>query len=249
MKLLIRTAMVWSLLLTVGAVVSVSAAGKVEKVQYRFDPDWPQLPLPNHWTLGGVTGLTVDSQGIIWVLHRPEDLDDTENFASKSPAVAECCVRAPAVVAFNLKGQVVGSWDTVDWKEKEGHMLLVDHEGHVWVGSDIFRIYSRDGKLLRTFGKVGSSAAGPGTTDLVDRIIGGAIDEAHGEIYVSDNGFGGRVLVYDLATGNFKRGWGAYGKALSEIGKPGIATAPRMTITMAITIAKTGRSIKKRAMN
>src|SRR5215475_5266692 len=31
------------------------------------------------------------------------------------------------------------------------------------------------------------------------------------------------------------------------MGSPGIATAPRITITMAITIANTGRSIKKRA--
>ena len=33
------------------------------------------------------------------------------------------------------------------------------------------------------------------------------------------------------------------------MGSPGIATAPRITITMAITIANTGRSMKKRAMD
>ncbi len=32
------------------------------------------------------------------------------------------------------------------------------------------------------------------------------------------------------------------------MGRLGMATAPRITITMAITIAKTGRSIKNRAM-
>ena len=213
-----RTAVFWTVLFTIGAIVN---AGAAEKALYRFDPDWPGLPLPNHWTLGGVTGLTVDAQGVIWVLHRPEDLDDTENFATKTPPVAECCVRAPAVLAFHRDGHVLAAWDTVDWKEKEGHLIMVDREGMVWVGSDILRVYTRDGKLLRSVGKAGSADSGPGTTDLVDRIIGGALDEANSEIYVTDNGFGGRVLVFDLATGQFKRGWGAYGKPLAEIGKPG----------------------------
>lgn len=37
------------------------------------------------------------------------------------------------------------------------------------------------------------------------------------EIYVADNYVHGRVLVFDLETLEFKRGWGAYGKPLSEI--------------------------------
>ena len=27
--------------------------------KYKFDPDWPK-PMPNHWKIGGVTGLAVD---------------------------------------------------------------------------------------------------------------------------------------------------------------------------------------------
>ena len=49
-------------------------------------------------------------------------------------------------------------------------------------------------------------------------IVGGLeeirIDEAANEIYVADNYLGGRVLVFDLNTLAFKRGWGAYGKPL-----------------------------------
>ncbi len=52
-------------------------------------------------------------------------------------------------------------------------------------------------------------------------IVGGLeeirIDEAANEIYVADNYLGGRVLVFDLNTFAFKRGWGAYGKPLKEI--------------------------------
>ena len=52
-------------------------------------------------------------------------------------------------------------------------------------------------------------------------IVGGIeeirVDEAANEIYVADNYLGGRVLVFDLDTFAFKRGWGAYGKPLAEI--------------------------------
>ncbi len=58
----------------------------------------------------------------------------------------------------------------------------------------------------------------PPTTPM---IVGGIeeirIDEPANEIYVADNYLGGRVMVFDLASFKFKRGWGAYGHKLSEI--------------------------------
>lgn len=52
-------------------------------------------------------------------------------------------------------------------------------------------------------------------------VVGGIeeirIVESDGEIYVADNYLGGRVLVFDLDSLDFKRGWGAYGKPLEEI--------------------------------
>jgi hypothetical protein len=52
-------------------------------------------------------------------------------------------------------------------------------------------------------------------------IVGGLeeirIFEPDNEIYVADNYLGGRVLVFDFETLEFKRGWGAYGKPLAEI--------------------------------
>ena len=43
------------------------------------------------------------------------------------------------------------------------------------------------------------------------------LDEPAGEVYVADSSFGGRVMVFDLKTFAFKRGWGAYGHRLNEI--------------------------------
>ena len=58
----------------------------------------------------------------------------------------------------------------------------------------------------------------PPTTPM---IVGGIeeirLDEPSNEVYVADNYLGGRVMVFDMNTFAFKRGWGAYGHKLSEI--------------------------------
>jgi hypothetical protein len=58
----------------------------------------------------------------------------------------------------------------------------------------------------------------PPTTPM---IVGGIeeirLDEPARELYAADNYLGGRVMVFDLDTLQFKRGWGAYGHKLSEI--------------------------------
>ncbi len=58
----------------------------------------------------------------------------------------------------------------------------------------------------------------PPTTPM---IVGGIeeirLDEGANEVYVADNYLGGRVMVFDMNTFAFKRGWGAYGHKLSEI--------------------------------
>ncbi len=58
----------------------------------------------------------------------------------------------------------------------------------------------------------------PPTTPM---IVGGIeeirLDEPVRELYAADNYLGGRVMVFDLDTLKFKRGWGAYGHTLSEM--------------------------------
>ncbi len=43
------------------------------------------------------------------------------------------------------------------------------------------------------------------------------MDDAAHEVYIADGYLNRRVVVYDSNTGAFKRGWGAYGRPLSEI--------------------------------
>jgi YVTN family beta-propeller protein len=207
-----------------GGVARPAAQETQTVATFTFDGSWPKLPLPNKWTFGGVTGLAVDNDDLIWVLHRPNDLNDTENFAAVDPPQAECCVKAPAVLAFDRQGNLVHSWAT-----PQGHMLMVDSKDQVWVGSDTFRIYTKQGKLVKEFprhpqrpaparqGGPPAPAIPAGTEALVVGVEGASFDEPAREVYVIDNYLAGRVLVFDMDTYTFKRGWGAYGKPLREI--------------------------------
>src|SRR5262245_43005194 len=44
---------------------------------FKVDPSWP-LEMPNHWIMGAVTGVFVDSKQHVWVTHLPETLTEEE---------------------------------------------------------------------------------------------------------------------------------------------------------------------------
>src|SRR5262245_29316884 len=79
--------------------------------RFTFDGSWPKLPLPNKWTFGGVQALAVDRNDVVWVSHRRDDLNETENFAALNPPQAECCVKGPAIYAFDQQGNLVHTID------------------------------------------------------------------------------------------------------------------------------------------
>ena len=202
-----------ALCLLIGAQTTLAQAPN-----YKFDPEWPKLPLPNQWWMQGVTGLYVDNDDNIWVLNRPSNLSNTENYAQLDPPVAECCVAPPAIIAFDNDGNVIHSWDT-----QEGHGMMVDAEGFVWIGSDTVRKFTSDGQLIAAIERIPEDEPpegkyAPAVEVVVDQIEEVRADEAARELYIIDNYLNGRVLIYDMDTLEFKRGWGAYGKPLSEIG-------------------------------
>jgi sugar lactone lactonase YvrE len=57
----------------------------------------------------------------------------------------------------------------------------------------------------------------PTTPMIVGNIEEVRLDEPAHELYAADSYLGGRVMVFDMDSLKFKRGWGAYGHALSEI--------------------------------
>jgi hypothetical protein len=204
-------------------------AGSEAPPKFTYDGAWPKMPLPNKWTFEGITGLVVDKNDVIWVLQRPSDFDmdpifripeKTENYASLNPPTANCCMKPEAVLAFDMQGNLLKHWNQAD--NVAGHLILADNAGNIWVGSDTMRKYDHDGKVLATMPRVAAPDPKAGdfpaeTPMIVGRVEGGYFDEPAREIYITDSYLRGRVLVFDMDTMAFKRGWGAYGKPLKDI--------------------------------
>lgn len=225
--------------LTMGATAPVIAADAAP--QFKVDPFWPQ-PLPNNWMLGEISGLAVDAQDNVWVIHRPRTLTERETKAARNPPAAPCCIPAPPVIAFSPDGKVVAAWggpgEGYDWPSSE-HGVTVDPQGNVWIlgngngprgpdgksdgtKADGHAIkFTRDGKFLFQLGKPGATKGSLDKTQLAKapKIVFDAKGE---EAYIADGYVNHRIIVFDAKTGAFKRHWGAYGLAPTDKDKPGI---------------------------
>ncbi|MGD2167597.1 MAG: two-component regulator propeller domain-containing protein [Gammaproteobacteria bacterium] len=255
MTSILRPGALLLLSIIVSAAIAQSSSGP-NPPQPVFDATWPQMPLPFKWEFEGITGLTVDQNDVIWVLQRPGDYDadpifgganNRTNYASLDPPTASCCLKPEAVLAFSQDGRLLHHWDLAD--EISGHLILADSDGNIWVGTNTISKYTTQGRLLAKMSRAENLRPDPGdvapeTPLIVGRVEGGFLDEDARELYVTDSYLHGRVLVFDMDTFAFKRGWGAYGKPLAEIGladhppyTPGNHAAPdfRGHVTVALS--------------
>lgn len=190
--------------------------------RFAVDPYWPK-PLPGNWILGQVSGIAVDRNDHVWIVHRPGTLVEDEKGAMKHPPATKCCTAAPPVLEFDTAGNLYRSWGGpgkgYDWPESE-HGIYVDKAGDVWLagngGKDqqILK-FTPDGKFLRQIGRPGPVGGSNSETHL-GRPANVEIDEQANEIYVADGYGNRRVLVLDAKTGAYKRHWGAYGNRPSD---------------------------------
>src|SRR5689334_8152021 len=177
---------------------------------YTVDPYWPK-PLPNHWLVGAVAGIAVDSRNHVWITHRPSTLQPNET--------RSIWKAAPPVLEFDQDGTLVQAWGGpgagYEWPQLE-HGIYVDAQDHVWLGgggdkdAQVLE-FTRDGTFLM---QIGHQGKGRGSNDTEN--LGGAatlvVDEAARELYVADGYVNHRVIVFDADTGAYKRHWGAYGR-------------------------------------
>ena len=99
-----------------------------------------------------------------------------------------------------------------EWGRRE-HTVLVDHTDHVWVSNDTSHViykFTRDGGHVLTIGEAGVTSGSNDTTHL-GRPAGLAVDPETNELFVADGYTNRRVIVFDAATGEYRRHWGAYG--------------------------------------
>ena len=181
--------------------------------QFRIDPFWAR-ELPDNWMLGQVSGIDVDADDHVWVLHRPRTLD-----ARQRGEEGMCCVPAPPVIELDPDGNVLRSWggpgDGYEWPESE-HGIHIDHQGHVWVGGNAagdahILKFTKDGEFLLQIGRAGQSGGSNDTANL-GRPAGIRVDPETNEVYVADGYGNRRVIVFDADTGEYRRHWGAYGE-------------------------------------
>ena len=124
----------------------VSAAAGVAVAQaphYQVVPLWPKpFPVAKHWILGSVSGLAVDAQDHIWVVHRGVgSLQNNEKGPTLEPWASQCCFSAPQVLEFDAAGTLVASWDVgpgkgYDWP-REPAGIAVDAKGNVWIAGGL----------------------------------------------------------------------------------------------------------------
>jgi DNA-binding beta-propeller fold protein YncE len=201
-----------------GLVLLSGVAAAQDAPRFQPEPFWPK-PLPENWVLGQVSGIAVDRQDHIWIVHRPSTLLDDEKGAMANPPATKCCKAAPPVLEFDADGNLLRSWggpgEGYDWPKSE-HGIFVDSAGNVWLaGNDkqdhMILKFSGDGKFLSQIGKPGAPGGSNSHTQLGSpaHIM---LDEAANELYVADGYQNRRVIVFDSTNGNYKRHWGAYGK-------------------------------------
>src|SRR5579872_7190559 len=100
-------------------------ASNVEVPKFVVDPSWPHIP--NGWTLGQVSSAATDSQGNIWIIHRPRTV---------KPGVKT----GPPVMEFDSAGNYVRGWEGESgegytWPSTE-HGITVDFKGNVWISGN-----------------------------------------------------------------------------------------------------------------
>src|SRR5260370_5138331 len=215
---------------------TVEAAGG-QAPKFEVDPMWPK-PLPNHWVIGSVIGVTVKASDHIWIIHRQGSLEPKEMSATSKPPGAECCAPAPPVLEFNEVGDLIGHWggpgEGYDWPSSN-HGIAVDYKGNVWIGGNgrgqqpaalaadeskmgaagavhdsMVLKCTQEGKFLMQIGKPGKSKGSNDTENL--RLPAKTnVDAKTNELYVADGYGNHRVIVFDADTGKYKRHWGAFG--------------------------------------
>ena len=200
---------------------------------FKVDPFWPKIPLPNRWSMQQVTGLWVDDKtGHVWFLNRAAAADGDEIGGGDNPPRIDCCVRGPEAIELDQEGNVVQGWGGPGYLgvwPAALQTIIVDREGNVWIAGtaaqDSILKFSHDGKqLLWDFGhrppKDGSFKENNQNTDMMVSKGRFNLDQDAREIYLINQK---RLLVYDMDTGAFKRGWGGHGMPLSEITNDPIA--------------------------
>jgi hypothetical protein len=154
-------------------------------------------------------GMTVDSKGFIYLGNVVNGMGNVRKYDPKSGAMVAELPHTPEMPPGGLGG------DVDDKPHVPGHGTMGPVFGFLPGGRPKLTPEEREARATAT---AAFRLKYPPTTPM---IVGGIeevrLDEPAHELYAADNYLGGRVMVFDMDSFQFKRGWGAYGHKLSEI--------------------------------
>ena len=190
---------------------AVGAAAQAQALEFRVNPDWPQLPLGDNWLTGGLGGICVDDRDHVYLLNRQNVVEDDLDGARL----------APPIIELNPAGEVVRGWGDPELLGGRLHDCHADAEGNLWIVAaatgHIQKYDPADGSLQLQVGESGlfdssdgSRQGQPLNSDSAQFFLPSAIDtDGNGDIYVADGelpGGNARIAVLDRE-GNFLRQW------------------------------------------
>jgi len=174
--------------------------------QFTADPKWPVLPADFTW--GQVIGIFADSKGHVWTSSRGR--------------ISEWDPQGKQLRSWDARGPD-GTWNTI-------HGLFVDHNGLVWTNareSNLTVKFTRTGEVALVIGKF-DQIGGSNDTALMGRPSEIWVDPADNEVFVADGYGNRRIIVFDGASGNYLRHWGAYGGALWILWRRKVPRVPQV---------------------
>lgn len=125
-----------TVVLAAGLAALVVGVGFAQAPSLRVNPLWPQ-PMQENQIFGSITGLAVDAQNNVWVVHRGADSLETneKGMMLSPPSSSVCCVAAPFILEFDSAGKRVaafgGPGQGYNWPQVPGG-IAVDANS-VWI--------------------------------------------------------------------------------------------------------------------
>ena len=175
-------------------------------IAYEEVKDWPKLP-PG-LQLGEVPGVAIDTNGHVFVFHRPG--------RGFEPQATELLAE-PAILEIDAgTGKLLASWGANMFLVPHG--ITIDSANNVWVTDvglhQVFK-FSHNGRVLL---KLGEARVGGWDATHFNQPTDIAIRQ-DGSFYVSDGYVNSRVVLFDRA-GRFLSEWGTKGSAEGQFSNP-----------------------------
>src|SRR5438270_9692822 len=186
-----------------------------------FDSVKDPLQLPNDVYFGEVTGVAVNSKGMVYVLSRGN---------TSGPAYAAA---ATQLLEFDARGKFIREIGKNLYAWSFGHTVKVDPQDNIWVtdkGSDMVIKFDPEGRVLMVFGRKQEASdedTGPvkhpkpplPAEDGRFRQVTDVAWDPQGNTFISDGYINSRVAKVDK-DGNWIKSWGDRGQEPGQFNTP-----------------------------